>query len=76
MDSVCWRGKITEIANKENRVTSFVFSSTGLAKNPFSVFHEVKDTFFIFPNNFIDLDFEYDSCLPCVIMLIVLNVLI
>ena len=28
----------------------------GLAKSPFNFFHKIKDIFFIFTNNFIDLD--------------------
>ena len=45
----------------------------GLAKNPFSFFPKIKDTFFTFTKNIIDLDTLSVGSLPCGITLIVLN---
>ena len=35
---------------------SILSSVLGWPKSPFSFFHKIKDTLFIFTNNFIDLD--------------------
>ena len=48
--------------------------NTGLAKKSYSFFHKIKDTFFIFTNNFRDLDiWSIFGYLLCGIMLTVLN---
>ena len=42
----------------------------GWPKSPFSFFHKIKDTFFIFTNNFIDLDSLRVSAVSCYWLLV------
>ena len=42
----------------------------GWPKSPFSFFHKIKDTYFIFTNNFIHLGILSMSALPCYWLLV------
>ena len=46
---------------------SLLSNVLGWPKGPFRFFHKIKDTFFIFTNNFIDLDILSMSAISCVV---------